>query len=147
FAHALEIAPGFYLQMSWLTFMLHLGAYWAETDAQRTAEACRALLEANGWPPEDIESLRVRVAGLGMLGLGSFRARCFLYDGTYLPALAVDRLQLADLLVCLAYVERLSGATATISEDAVVEFRSGQRLIGSTVLASGRGVKSWIRLD
>jgi hypothetical protein len=54
---------------------------------------------------------------------------------------------IADLLLVVGLIERVTSSQAVFGDDGVVEFWQGDRLLGSVVLASGRGIRRWCALE
>jgi hypothetical protein len=147
FAAALRVPDRAYLQAGFGEFMGHVGGHLASAQATRLALTCQALLTANNWPNEDVDGLRTRLGGLGLIGFGRLRARWMLDAKSFLPSHQVDPLLLADLLLVVGFIERHTATQAVLAEDGIVEFRTESRLRACVILASGRGAKTWLRLD
>jgi hypothetical protein len=52
-----------------------------------------------------------------------------------------------DLLLAIGVIENRSNSRAVFGFDGVIEFRSGNRILGAVVIASGRGVHRWAALE
>ena len=109
--------------------------------------ACNSLVNTHGLPAEDLAPVWATLRALGLEGLGRLRARWTLSEGAYLPSYAVSADLIADLLLAAACLERLLHARAKFESEGIVEFRDGTHIAGVIVLASGRGVYRWAKLD
>jgi hypothetical protein len=92
--------------------------------------------------PEDLSGLLDRMRQLGLLSSGSVRASWLLHNKKYRPLTGDDASLLADLLLALATMSRISRATASIVEDGIVDFIRDGRVVASFMVASGRGSRS-----
>lgn len=143
----LKIPDNAYLQMGWCAFANELGARVLEEHRNELERACRTLISAEGWTDDDPADLCTRLAALGLVGLGQLRARWTLDPAPYAPRRTITVEWLADLLLGVGVIERVTGARATFDEDGVVELRRHHRVLGSIALASGRGTKRWLSLE
>ena len=71
--------------------------------------------------------------------LGKLRAHWLLHDKPYCPVNFNGNGLLADLLLALAMMARVSGAAVIIIEDGLVEFQRNGRVVVAYLVASGRG--------
>src|SRR5439155_26646496 len=73
--------------------------------------------------------------------LGAARASWLLHDHPYRSDHDIERWLIADLLLALAMIIRISGASVTVADDGLVEFRRDSRVMAVYLLASGRGAR------
>jgi hypothetical protein len=104
-------------------------------------QAVGQRVQEDGLHPEDIADLLDRLQGLGLVKLGRIRAHWLLHDKPYYP-LEQNALGLvADLLLGLAMIARLSATVAVIIEDGIVEFHRDGRTVAGYLVVSGRGYR------
>ncbi|PYT85746.1 MAG: hypothetical protein DMG36_27215 [Acidobacteria bacterium] len=84
-------------------------------------------------------SLLSALQALGIVKFGQLRAAWLLHDKPYRPFEASTIGLLADPLLVLATMARVSGAQAVVVDDGSVEFRRNGRVAASFVVASGCG--------
>jgi hypothetical protein len=144
YAKLLELDESDYVEIGWCAFMRQLGARLAAEHHHGLENACSSLLDANAdWHPEDFGRICQRVAGLGLIGLGAVRARWTSANRKYQPNRKVLPEHIADLLLIVALIERVSTADATIRDDGLVEFWQDQRRIAVVAFGSGLGFQRW----
>ncbi len=146
-AAALVVDDCHYIKMGWGEFMSHLANRLLVEHRAEIEAACGEMMAEEGFEDEDISSLLDEITGKGLLFLGALRARWTVDDGSYLPRGAVDRHLLADLLLAIALVCRVSNSEAILLQDGIVEFRDGPTCLGAIVVASGRGWRGWYGLE
>lgn len=83
-----------------------------------------------------------RMNSLGLVRLGMLRASWLLHNKPYCPMEGDAPDVLADLLLSLAMIARVSRTTAIIADDGVVEFQREGQIVGAYLVASGRGHRS-----
>jgi hypothetical protein len=143
----LNLPPTAYLQMGWGAFMRALADRLVEEHKAELERACQDLLSAEGFEDEDVPGLCKRLAEMGLLRLGRLRARWVLRQRAYEPRDPNTTVLIADLLLAVGLIERETTSQAVFGDDGVVEFRQGDQLLGSVVLASGRGIRRWLALE
>ena len=136
-----------YLQMGWGMFMRALADRLVEEHRAELEGVCRHLLSTEGFEEEDVCGLCKRLAEMGLLRLGRLRARWVLSRHAYDPREPNKAALIADLLLAVGLIERVTGSQAVFGDDGVVEFRQGDRLLGSVILASGRGIRGWLAIE
>lgn len=136
-----------YLQIGWGDFMRRLSERLVEEHRADLERVCNELLATEGWDMEDVLSLCSRLAQVGLIRLGYLRARWVLSERAYAPRDEHAAPWLADLLLAVGLIERTTGSQGVFAEDGVVEFRVGNRILGSLVFASGRGIRGWLTLE
>jgi hypothetical protein len=147
FSAELQLPEAAFIRMGWSQFMKALAGRLLKEHRAQLEAACSWLVQHQGIPNESIPVLCERVAELGLLQFGSLRARWFLEEGDYLPWRNTDRRLLADLLLAVGFIERVTGADAFFDDDGIVEFRQGAAILARIAFASGRGVKRWFAIE
>jgi hypothetical protein len=147
FFQALGLDRSRYVQSTWCAFMEELSQRLVVEHVARLRNAAVTLVERDHLAPEDIAPLLARLGAIGLLKLGQLRAHWLLHQKEYHPDESFSRDFVADLLVGVAMVARLLGATATLCEDGVVELHRDGRPLASLVVASGRGVSGWVAME
>ncbi|MGV3520299.1 hypothetical protein [Luteitalea sp.] len=139
FAQELGIGDAAYIQSGWCDFMQALSARLLTEHKQQLSEAARQKVHDDGLEPEDLSVHLARFGELGLVTSGRVRAQWLLTDTPYCRATPDHHGLVADLLLVVATIARLSGARALITEDGIVEFYRDGRVLGACILASGRG--------
>lgn len=139
FFAALAIDPGNYIQSGWIRFMEELSQRLVKVHIAQFDQAIKNKVEEDQVPIEDIAGLMTNLGTLGLVKLGYLRALWLLHDKPYHPGELEAARLVADLLLGLAMVARVSGAHPLIIEDGLVEFRRGDRLVAALFVVSGRG--------
>jgi hypothetical protein len=148
FFGALGIEPAAYIRRGWVEFMRELSSRLTEEQLAGLALVTAALLAANHhWHPEEVGPLLDHLKERGLLVLGQVRARWVLSTRRYLPRLEVADPLLADLVLAIALMERLLGAKAVVTDDGIVDFRVGARVVATVLPASGSGVHRWLTVE
>jgi len=148
FQDALDLPDEAHLRAGWCDFMLQLGKRVVAEHYAALKTAAGELCAENNWSDElsHAPSLCSRFADLGLVRTGKLRALWLLEQQAYAPDDARRGL-IADLLLGVGLVERELDATAHFREDGVVEFRQGNVIVASTILASGGGTRRWTALE
>lgn len=147
FFRELGIPESRYLRMGWCEFMREIADRLAKVHCTEIETACERLTRDGGWGREDIAGLCDRIRQRGLLGLGKIRARWLLDESSYVPKDAVDPGWLADLLLAIGLIERVTGSRADIGTEGLAVFWRGHRAVGAVVLAHGRGIQRWFMLE
>jgi hypothetical protein len=142
FFKALSLEPAAFIQAKWCDFMAALSQRLVVKQTQALKAASDIVTTREHLTPEDVDPLLGRLQAIGLLQLGHLRASWLLHEKLYYPEEPLAREMLVDLLLGIAMVARVADATAVLFEDGVVEFRRGNRIVSSYVLASGRGSRS-----
>lgn len=143
----LQLPTTAYLQMGWGAFMRTLAVRLVEEHKAELERACQDLISAEEFDDEDVSSLCKRLAEMGLVRLGRLRARWMLRERAYDPRDPNTTALIAHLLLAVGLIERATSSQAVFADDGVVEFWQGNRLLGSVVLASGRGIRTWLALE
>ena len=91
---------------------------------------------------EDVANLLACLRNLGLVKLGKLRAHWLLHEKPYYPVNLNGNGLLADLLLALAMMARVSGAAVIIIENGLVEFQRDDRVVVTYLVASGCGHRS-----
>ena len=75
------------------------------------------------------------------------RANCLLYKRSYAADEEMSRELIADLLLAIALITRVMGATATILGTGIVEFRRRDRVVSTYLFVSGRGSRGQVAIQ
>ncbi len=128
-----------YLQMGWVQFMRELAIRLVREHRADLDRACWDLIKDEGWEVEDVDGLCQRITGQGLLKFGQIRARWTLALELYVPRRKVTTEWLADLLLAIGLIERVTSSLASFRIDGIVEFRRDNLTIGALILAHGHG--------
>ncbi len=112
----------------------------------RVSRSCADLINREGWPPEDVEGLCNRLKELGLVSFGVLRASWFLDKRKYAKMENLHADLIADLLLLIGMLERIQNASASLSPNGLVEFRSATQS-WSFRATSGRGVRRWSSIE
>jgi NAD-dependent SIR2 family protein deacetylase len=148
YADALGVSEGNFVQAGWSEFMDLLGRRVVKAYLQMLRAASRRLIDQAEVAPEDQEPLFERLVAAGLLYLGELRARWTLDPSMpYLTATQADPEHIADLLLCVALLERVVGARAAFVERGLVELSRDGHPVALIALGTGRGVSPWLAAE
>lgn len=136
---ALALDAGAYIQCGWGQFMDELSDRLSAEQVVGLEQAMSRKVQEDGLPAEDVASLLIRLRALGLVKLGRLRGHWLLHEKPYCPVDPNGRGLLADLLLAVSMMARVSGAVAVICDDGVVEFQRDGRVVVAYLIASGRG--------
>ncbi len=139
FFKALGLNVDSFVKLKWCEFMTLLAGRVVE---QQVQDLEAALLTKTKEDELGIENHATTLAGLksmGLLGLGRFRAGVLSLEKPYSPDNQDRRALVADLIQIIPVIERLSGATAKLHKDGVVEFQLSGKASRFFLMVSGRG--------
>ena len=139
FFKALGLETTAVIPTGWCDFMALLSQRVLIEQTDLLLMQAAAITKRESLHDEDVSQMIGRLKQLGLLTLGGIRAQWCLHDKPYCPDNEYARESIADLLVATAMIERVSGATAVLCADAVVEFRRDDRTVCAYSLMSGRG--------
>lgn len=139
FFKALSLDPSVYIQCGWGQLMDALSQRLSKEQIAQLEQAATRKIKEDGLTNENITSLLNALQTLGIVEFGKLRADWLLHDKPYRPFEASTPGLLADLLLALATMARVSGAEAAILDDGSVEFRRDGRVAASFIIASGCG--------
>jgi hypothetical protein len=141
FFQALALEPAMYIQCGWGQLMEGLSKRLSKEQIAQLKEAAERKIQEDKLTHEDIAGLLGALQTLGIVKFGELRADWLLHDKPYYPFVASNPGLLADLLLALATMARVSEAEAVILDDGSVEFRRDGRVVASFVMASGCGYR------
>lgn len=139
FFKELGIDPSAYIRNGWCQFMEELSERLLKEQVVRLEQAAQRKVHDDALTSEDLSSLLRRLEALGLVKLGKLRAHWLLQDRPYCPEDLGGLGLIADLLLALALMARISGATAVIVEDGLIEFHRGRQTVAAYLVASGCG--------
>lgn len=139
FFQELVLGPSAYIQLGWGQFMEELAQRLSVEQIAGLEHAVAQKVHNDRLPQENLAGLLASLRALGLVKLGKLRGYWLLYDRPYCPASPDALALIADLLLALAMMARVSGAAVVIVEDGVVEFRRDGRAVAAYIVASGRG--------
>jgi len=137
----LALLPAAYIQRGWCSFMDQLSRRLLQEQVSQLAQAVAQRVREDGLPDDDVAGLLSRFDAVGLVKFGKLRANWLLYDKPYCPAEPGAPGLIADLLLALAMMVRVSGAAALIVEDGLVEFHRDGRVVAAYLIASGCGYR------
>ena len=136
----LDLDPGDYIQCGWVQFMEELSERLSTEQVVELKQAIdHKVQEEDLLQTEDVATLLTCLRTLGLVKLGKLRAHWLLHEKPYFPVTLDGNGLLADLLLALAMMARVSGATVIIIENGLVEFQRDDRVVVALLVASGRG--------
>lgn len=144
----LDLDPEAYVQLSWTEFAKRLADRLVKVHRHALEEVCKELARLNDWDEEDVSVICDRMERLGLVRMGRLRAHWLLRAQRYAPQ-PRDREALrlvAELVVAVAMIERVSAMTASFIEEGVVEFASETKRVHALV-GSGGGSLGWAALE
>ncbi len=137
-----------YLRLGWNEFMSRLGERLLARHRDELYDACRGMIEREGYEDGDPGGVCDRLTELDLIGVGEVRARWMVETRQrYLPQGGLDVELIASLLLAVALIERRTETIAKFHSDGVVEFISEGELRASLLLASGRGTRGWSSVE
>jgi hypothetical protein len=139
FSVELEIDAAKYIQCGWGDLMDQLSRRVAIEQAAQVRAAVTHKVHDDGIQDEDVTGLLDRLQSLGLVKLGKLRSHWLLHNKPYCPVETDAPPIMADFLLALGMITRLSGTTAMIADDGIVEFLRDERIVGVYLIASGRG--------
>lgn len=136
-----------YIQCGWGDLMNQLAHRVSQEHIDELGRAVTRVVAENGLQAEDVTSLLARLLDLGLLKIGRVRACWLLHDKSYCPAETAGFPLLADLLLALGLLARVSGASAILAEDGLIEFHRDDRVVSVFMVASGQGYRNRAALE
>jgi hypothetical protein len=119
--------------------MEELAARIVTEHVQQLSNAATQKVQSDGLTPEELTGFLDRLRTLGLVVCGKVRARWLLDGSAYCRATLDHHRLVADLLLAVAMMARVSGTEPVIVEDSVIEFRRDNRVVAACLLASGKG--------
>jgi len=147
FTAAVGIEQDHYIQMGWSEFMTQLGQRVLDEHLAAIVRSGQGLAEREHLTQEAIGDDCARLRSAGLVRLGRLRAAWFLDDHSYVTAHHTGHEWTADILLGIALIERVLGATARFLENGLVEFDRGSVLVASVLVGHGTGRYRWPSLQ
>ena len=139
FFQELGIDEARFVQRPWGALMRELSDRLLEEHVERLNQAATRKTREDGLPKEDISEQLAVLRQMGIVRLGSLRARWLLYDKPYCTFEESTVGLLADLLLALAIIARISNAAPVILEDGCVQYRRQDWTVVCFIVVSGSG--------
>jgi hypothetical protein len=139
FFQALGLDAAHFIPSGWGALMEALSSRLLEEQIARLGQAALHKIQEDHLANEDIAQLLSALQARGIVRVGKHRAHWLLYDRPYRVFEENVLGLLADLLLALATMARVSGAEVVILEDGRVEFKRNGRTVASFIVASGSG--------
>jgi hypothetical protein len=147
YAVKLGIDDTHFVSAGWSEFMRALGERVARAQARSLKEASELLVSNHGVGAEATDPLLDRLVSEGLLYLGTLRAKWALEQKPYASASEVSTANLADLLLAVAMLERLTGCEAHFVDDGLIELRQEDMRPVVIAVGTGLGVASWLAAE
>lgn len=142
-----QLQPTAYIQQPWGEFMRALSARLTVAHRARLQIAIDAKRKEDALTEEEYGSVLANLDSLGLLRAGQLRSRWFLDERPYTTMTAVTERLMADIVLGVAMMERVSGAIATLLDDGVIEFRRDGRPAVAVLVASGQGHRGRVAVE
>ena len=147
FFAALNLDPSGFIQRPWCGFMGELSNRLVLAQTRELEGAAKLLVARENLAAEDIDGLLARFQDMGLLDIGSLRAKWLMEEARYASDEPNSRELVADLLLAAATFARTTGTIAFPFMDGVVEFRKDDRIVDCRVFISGKGTHSIISIE
>jgi hypothetical protein len=147
FFQALGLDAAHYISSGWGALMEGLSRRLLEEQIAKLGQAAVSKTQEDHLPNEDIARFLNTLQHMGIVRVGKLRAYWLLSEKPYLVFDENILGLLADLLLALATMVRVSGAEAVIIEDGRVEFQRAGRTVASFIVASGNGHRGKIAVE
>ena len=141
FFQQLAIDSSCYIQCGWCQFMAELSQRLVKEHIAQLRHAVEQKVQEDKLQAEEVTALFARLETLGLFKLGKLRAHWLLHDKPYCPHETGNAGLMADLLLALGMIARISATAAVIIEDGLVEFCRDGRIVAVYLVASGRGCR------
>lgn len=135
----LSIPASSYIQRGWCDFMAELSQRLAHEHIAHLESAITSKARTDGLSAEDLSTVLGSLRAGGLVRLGMMRSHWLLHGKPYCPFETNALGLLADLLLAVGMVCRVSGATASLLENGLVVFFRDRRAVAAYLLVSGRG--------
>lgn len=138
-----------YIQLGWTEFVQQLADRVVTAHRTELEAACTAMIHEHGWDEEDIDGICERLMQLGLLGVGGLRARWFMRYESYAPhPREPETLRLlADLIIGVSMVARLTRCIVRFDDEGAVELQSPEGARTVLVVCSGGGSRRWEAIE
>ncbi len=147
FFQTLGLDAAHFIPSGWGALMEALSKRLLEEQVAKLGQAAVRKIQEDNLPNEDITRLLTTLQNMGIVRVGKLRAHWLLYEKPYRVFEENILGLLADLLLALATMARVSGAEAVIIEDGRVEFKRAGRTVTSFIVASGNGHRGKLAVE
>ena len=147
FFKALELAPESFIQMGWCDFMDALSERLVFEQTTILNSVATEITERESVTPENLATLLSQLQRFGLVDVGRLRASWLLYEKLYLSDNIMLRELIADLLLGVALIARITDTEAVILANGLVEFRRDHRIVATHVFVSGGGSRSLAAIE
>lgn len=140
------------IKIGWVDFMRSLANRFLEKLGGELIRTSRVLALREGWvdshgdASEDITLLVSQIKAMGMVSFAIIRARWHLSEERYIKTDERQVESVADILIAVALIERLTEVKSQLLECGRVQFSSGVRE-SEVVVVSGNGSLRWGSLE
>lgn len=131
-----------FVQGTWCDFMAALSDRLVVEHTVHLKTAADQIVLRDELPPEDLNAFLNRLKDIGLVDVGRLRASWLLHDKPYFAEDLLSHELIAGLLLAAAFIARVTGTTALLFANGIVEFKRGDRTVATHVFASGRGSRS-----
>jgi hypothetical protein len=135
----LKLSVAQYVQLGWSSLMQSLAARLSVEQLAHLSQAIARKIQEDGITSETVQLSLDRMKDIGLVDFGKLRSVWLLHDKPYRPIAGDDFGLIADLVLAIGSIERISGSTASIRREGIVDFSREGRIVVSFQLASGRG--------
>ena len=139
FFQELTLKASDYIQSGWCQFMDEMSQRLLKEQIANLQHAVAQKVRDDRLPSENVAGLLDRFQAIGLVKLGKLRAHWLVHDKPYCKAEPNAVGLIADLLLAIAMVARVSSAAALVMDDGVVEFLRNGRIAAAYLIASGCG--------
>jgi hypothetical protein len=145
----LGLGPDTYVQLGWTEFMRTLSDRVVREHVAALSLASEDMTAENGWHSEDVAMVCAQLRTLGLFRLGRLRAQWLLRDEPYTPHPTAPEVQrmLADLIIGLSMLQRLTGRDMRCADSGIVEFEDAEGRRTSLLVGSGGGHRRWAHVE
>ncbi len=147
FFQALGLDAAHFIPLGWGELMEALSKRLLVEQITKLGQAATLKIQEDSLPNENIAGLLTSLQNMGIVRVGKLRAHWLLYKKPYQVFTENILGLLADLLLALATMSRVSGTEAVIIEDGRVEFRREGRTVTSFIVASGNGYRGKLAVE
>jgi hypothetical protein len=147
FFGALALDATHFIHEGWGDLMNGLAQRAVQEQVVKLGDTSALKIREDGLENEDLAPFLVDLGRLGIVRFGKLRAQWLLCNKPYLPFDENMIGLVADLLLALATVARISGTQVVILDDGRVEFTRDGRTVCSFIVASGQGHRSKLAIE
>ena len=148
FASSLAITVEQHISLGWVEFMKALAARVAEEHIRVLRDSCADFATNNAIQNEDCDGFLGELKTLGLIALGRIRAVWQLeMTVSYLPHRGCHHDQYADLVQCIALIERITSAKARPDIAGCITLHRAGKPVCTVVPISGRGTRTFAMIE